>query len=375
MNSDNRLMPIRIPLLNPNEPEALLADLLAVEGEAVCESQPVALIETTKSTGEITASREGYLVGLCFEAGQVVKAGDVLAYVADSPDARDPSLPPWADEAGESTGTPGPEGLRMTRPARELALARDLDLASLPRGPLVTRRMIESLLAGGPNTREILSRPVESARQILIYGAGGHGRSLAALVSSAGVYEMAGFLDDGASSGETVLGLPVLGGAEALDSLRAGGIRLAVNGVGGIGNLDARLTVFDRLAAADFICPAVIHPTAFLEESAECSPAVQVFPLAYIGTQVTIGFGAIVNTGAIVSHDCVLGTFVNLSPGATLAGGVVVGEGALIGMRATVNLGVHVGRRAQIGNGATVKADVPEGGIVPAGAVWPFRRG
>ncbi len=375
MMSTNRLVPIRIPLLNPNEPNALLADLLVAEGEAVSESQPIALIETTKSTGEIAAPREGFLVGLCFEKGRMVKAGDVLAYVGDTPEARDPSLPPWASEdREESPAAAAPEGLRMTRPARELALERGLDLSDFPRGPLVTRRMVESTLAGASATREILSRPVGADRQILIYGAGGHGRSLAALIREAGIYEMIGFVDDGAPAGEMILNEPVLGGKDRLGDLMARGIHLAVNGVGGIGDLEARLSVFDRLAAAGFICPPVIHPTAFLEESAELAAGAQVFPLAYLGTQVKLGFGAIVNTGAIVSHDCVLGAFVNLSPGAVLAGGVVVGEGALIGMRATVNLGVRVGRRAQIGNGATVKADVPEGGIVPAGAVWPFRR-
>jgi acetyltransferase-like isoleucine patch superfamily enzyme len=32
---------------------------------------------------------------------------------------------------------------------------------------------------------------------------------------------------------------------------------------------------------------------------------------------------------------------------------------------------VKIGDRARIGNGATVKQDVPAGGIVHAGAVWP----
>ncbi|MBN2502571.1 MAG: hypothetical protein JXB38_17455 [Anaerolineales bacterium] len=54
-----------------------------------------------------------------------------------------------------------------------------------------------------------------------------------------------------------------------------------------------------------------------------------------------------------------------------LAGAVQIGSGALIGMGATVNLSTIVGSNAKIGNGATVKSDVPEGGIVRAGTVWP----
>jgi sugar O-acyltransferase (sialic acid O-acetyltransferase NeuD family) len=149
---------------------------------------------------------------------------------------------------------------------------------------------------------------------------------------------------------------------------------MAVNGVGGIGNLGARLSVYQRLSDAGFHCPTVIHPTAFLEDSVDLSDGVQVFPFAYIGTQVQVGFGCIINTGAIVSHDCHLAPYVNLSPGATLAGGVHIGEGSLVGMRATINLGVQIGKRTLIGNGATVKGDVPDSGVVPAGTIWPPRR-
>jgi len=40
-------------------------------------------------------------------------------------------------------------------------------------------------------------------------------------------------------------------------------------------------------------------------------------------------------------------------------------------MGATINLGVSIGAGARVGNSAVVKADVPENGIVRAGAIWP----
>ena len=116
------------------------------------------------------------------------------------------------------------------------------------------------------------------------------------------------------------------------------GVRLAVNAVGGIGDVAVRIKIFQRIAQAGFACPAVVHPTAFVEASAQLSPGVQVFPHAYVGSDVRVGFGSIINTGAIVSHDCILGDYTNLSPGAILAGAVQVGSGALIGMGATINL-------------------------------------
>ncbi len=206
---------------------------------------------------------------------------------------------------------------------------------------------------------------------IIVYGGGGHGKSLIELLLALGSYRLAGVIDDSLPKGEAVLGVPVLGGGEVLAELHGGGVRLAANAVGGIGDLTVRVTVFERLAQAGFTCPAVMHPIAYVEPSADLSPGVQVFPHAYVGSDVRLGYGTIVNTGAIVSHDCLLGNYVNISPGAILAGGVQVGDGVLVGMGATINLLAHIGRGARIGNGATVKSDVPEAGVVRAGSVWP----
>jgi sugar O-acyltransferase (sialic acid O-acetyltransferase NeuD family) len=362
------LIPIKIPLLNPNEPEALIAAVEVEEGHALEAGDTIALVETTKSTAEIKAETSGYLVGLRFKEGETLQAGEVLAYIGESPDAKDPNLPPWS-KAGEVEEGSVIQDLRITEPARELALSRGVDLTALPKEGLITREMIEQMIL--PKAPVSADWVPEGENRILVYGAGGHGRSLVALLRELGTYQILGFLDDGYEIGESVFGLKILGGAEELDAFAQDGVRMAVNAVGGIGDLGVRLKVFDRLREAGFFNPTVIHPTAFLEDSCELDDGVQVFPFAYVGTEVSVGFGTIINTGAIVSHNCKLGDYVNLSPGGTLAGGVVVEEGALIGMRATVNLYVHIGRRARIGNGATVKGDVPEGGIVPAGTIWP----
>lgn len=371
MSEKPNLIPIPMPLLNPNEKEALLVALEAAEGAALAEGDLIAEVESTKSTGEILAPAAGYLVGVRFSPGQSLAAGEILAYIGPSPDAKDPSLPPWAPQS-ETADEDSPQGLRITAPARELALTNGLDLAELPQGPLVTQQMVADLLAKKAAPK--LPPLPKGETRLIIFGAGGHGRSLAALVQKMGGLDLLGFVDDGVPAGAEILGLPVLGGRDSLAGLVKDGICLAINGVGGIGDLNARLSVFDLLRQAGFRFPPAIHPTAFIEDSAVLGDGIQVFPLAYVGTEVSAGFGTIINTGAIVSHDCQLGDTVNLSPGATLAGGVTVGAGTLIGMRATVNLGVQIGAYALIGNGATVKADVPDRGVVPAGTIWPPRR-
>jgi sugar O-acyltransferase (sialic acid O-acetyltransferase NeuD family) len=214
--------------------------------------------------------------------------------------------------------------------------------------------------------------PVDLPKMV-IYGGGGHGRSLIDLVRSLGTFDLVGVIDDGLPAGTKVLGLPVLGGAGHLAGLVEQGIRLAVNAVGGVGDIQSRIRVFGHILEAGFDCPTLVHPTAFVEDSARLADGVQLLPHAYVGSEAEIGFGVIVNTGALVSHDCKIEAYASLAPGAVLAGGVKVGEAAAIGMGVTVNLNLSIGARARVGNSAVVKGDVPSEAVVHAGRVWPPR--
>lgn len=365
-------------MVNANETEAVFVSIAISDGQAISEGDLLATIETTKSTMEIYAEQKGFLVGLMARVGQTMPAGQAWAYVGGSPEAKDKSLPPWKEiDESISTKPTKLDHIRITDPALRLLQQYDLDMESITYDGLITTSIVETFVKNHDLQKEkIIWKQVpsdESNRNLLIYGAGGHGRSLAEMILLLNADELAGFVDDGYKEGEQVLGIPILGRREDLKEIFGRGITLAVNGVGGIGNPVIRLEVFSLLNEIGFYCPRVIHPTAFLEQTAQLSDGVQIFPFAYVGSQAKIGFGSIINTGAIVSHDCILGEMSNLSPGATLAGNVQIGDGALIGMRATINLGVNIGRNARIGNGATIKADVPENGVVPAGAIWPLR--
>lgn len=357
------------PLLNSNEPEALLAAVHVSEGQRVTEGDLLFTLETTKSTAEVAAESPGFVAGLHAARGQIVSAGDMFCFLADTADWS----PPPAEAAAPDLISPAPASLRITQPALALAQRTGLDLSKLPTGPLVTEKMVKEIIGNLVVVENIVSNnnQISGPPAILIYGGGGHGKALIDLLRTLGSYRLVGVVDDGLPCGTLVMGLPVLGGREALAVQYAQGVRLAVNAVGGIGSLAVRSKVFQALAQAGFDCPPVVHPTAWVEPSASLAAGVQVFPHAYVGSEVRVGFGTIINTGAIVSHECVLGECVNISPGAMLAGRVQVGRGALIGMGVTVNLQVQVGAGARLGNGATVKTDVPPNGIVRAGTVHP----
>ena len=359
---------ILVPLLNPNEPEVQVATLYVVEGQNVREGDLLCTLESTKSAAEVAAARTGFVVGLEFSENDLLRAGDRLCWLVDDSAWTPPAVEKISEDADEGSM---PDGLRITEPARRLMRDKDVDLEILPRDKLITETVIRGILAlEGGSAMELPEVDLEEG-DIIVYGGGGHGKSVIDLIRALGKYTVVGVIDDGLKKGDEVMGVPVLGGGEHLPRLAKDGVRLAVNAVGGIGDITTRIQVFQRLLDAGFGFPTIIHPTAFVEPTAKLEQGVQVFPHAYIGSETEVGFGAIINTAAVVSHDCRLEAYVNVAPGALLAGAVTLEEGVLIGMGVTLNLDLTIGSRARIGNSAVVKEDVPPGKMVRAGDIWP----
>lgn len=362
---------IHIPLLNANESEALLTGLYITNGQRVDRGDVLCTLETTKATEEFIADSSGFVAGLEMQVGQVVLSGSRLCFLSDNPDWQPETTPPAAEISGDEVNTPA--GLRITQPALALARQHQLDLSQLGGEFLVTEAQVRQIIEQSFPQEVGQTDGVEfDPDAIIVYGGGGHGKSLIELIRAQNRYQIRGVVDDGIPAGSMILGVPVLGGSQILPGLYRNGVHQAVNAVGGIGNLALRIAIFQRLQAYGFICPVVVHPTAFIEASATISDGVQVFPFSYIGSESKIGYGTIINTGAIVSHDCTIGEYSNLSPGAILAGEVQISSNVLIGMGVTVNLRVKIGSGARIGNGATIKSDVPDKGFVHAGTIWPI---
>jgi sugar O-acyltransferase (sialic acid O-acetyltransferase NeuD family) len=357
---------VSVPLLNPNEPEACVVSVAVHDGQRVSRGQVLCTLETTKSTAEVEAGHDGFIVGWAASSGAVLRAGARLCWIAPDPAWRPPAV-----EAAAPPPAGMPSGVRITEPALSLARSLSLDLASLPTDRLITEADVRRLAPASDEIVARLPRGPFGERAIVIYGAGGHGKAVLELIRAEGTFEPLGFVDDGLPPGGVVMGAPVLGGENILAVLRERGLVQAANAVGGIGDIGSRVAVFERLSRSGLHCPRLVHPTAVIEPSARLAAGVQVFPHAYVGSESEVGFGAIVNTSAVVSHDCRIGACANVSPGALLAGGVELGERVLVGMGATLNLLVHVGAGARIGNSAVVKQDVPAGGVVRAGAIWP----
>ncbi len=183
-------VPVTIPLLNPNEPEARLISLAVSAGDRVSAGDTLCTLETTKSAAEVAAEADGYVVGLRLKVGDLARAGEVLCYLADTPRAEAPEAHAEGESAG-AVSAPGelPPGLRITQPARALAEELGIDLRELPCGPLLTEiavRKFYSERSASPEPEAATMPATFDPGALVVYGGGGHGKSLIDLVRALG---------------------------------------------------------------------------------------------------------------------------------------------------------------------------------------------
>jgi UDP-perosamine 4-acetyltransferase len=192
---------------------------------------------------------------------------------------------------------------------------------------------------------------------ILIIGAGGHGKVVLDILRAAGNHRPIGFLDaDPAVSGSNVLGLEVLGKVNLLPKLKS----KARGAIVAIGDNRARASYAQILRQQGFELVSAIHPRAIVSQTAKLGASVVVAAGAVVGTDAQLDDYVIVNTSAIVDHECRVGPAAHICPGAALAGRVTIGEAAFVGLGSRIIQCLSVGRHAIVGAGAVVIEDVPE---------------
>lgn len=196
--------------------------------------------------------------------------------------------------------------------------------------------------------------------RLLIFGAGDHGRALAALAQALG-HEVVGFTDAAPARGG---GAPLLGDDEAgVAAFRARRCDAAIVGVGNTAR-DARRRLHARLEAAGVPLATLVHPRACVDGSAAVGDGSAVFAGAVVGPAARVGRNCVLYSAAVVEHDCVLEDHAYLGPGVVLAGRVIVRAGAFLGAGAVVLPGMEIGAEATVAAGAVVTEPVTGGDTV-----------
>lgn len=199
-------------------------------------------------------------------------------------------------------------------------------------------------------------------KNLIILGAGGHGKVVADIARKNGYINIA-FLDDNREIKEC-LGYPVIGDNTDFYSFKENS-----NFFIAIGNSIVRESYFKQLESSGCNIIKLLHPNAQIGANVEIGCGSVVMAGAVINPSTIIGKGCIINTCSSIDHDCIIGNYSHVSVGAHLAGTITVGNSTWIGIGAVVTNNIHIASGCIIGAGSVVIDNILEKGTyvgVPA---------
>lgn len=187
---------------------------------------------------------------------------------------------------------------------------------------------------------------------LIIIGAGGHGKVAADIAYKMNKWSKLMFLDDNLV-GQNILGVNVVGKiADFSLFLETHDFFVA------IGTNSTRAKITYTLEEHNASIATLIHPSAVIGNDVEIANGSIVIANAVINACSRIGKGCIINTGSTVDHDSNIENFVHISPGAHLGGNVNIGKQTWIGIGACIIQGVNILNNVIIGAGSVVINDI-----------------
>lgn len=197
--------------------------------------------------------------------------------------------------------------------------------------------------------------------KIIILGGGGHAKAVITVIKKTGRFEILGYLDI-TNRGE-ILGIKFLGDDERLSDIKREHPQCAAAlGVGHVSISSKRCELKSKLEDLKFDLPAIISPTAIINEDVKIGKGSVVHDGVIVNSGAVIGECSIINNNSTIDHDCQIADFVHIAPGATLSGGVEVGARSIVGAGASVIQNTIIGDDCLIGAGAVVTDKCEEPG-------------
>lgn len=159
--------------------------------------------------------------------------------------------------------------------------------------------------------------------RLLLYGSREFAATVAELVRHCG-HEVIGMVDD-RNEGGGILG--DLNGVCASHPPSDYGIVMAI----GYKNIPARWAAWKRARAAGYRSPPLIHPRAYVADTARIADGTMVMAGAIVDVRAELAELAVLWPGACINHDSRIGRNTFVSPNATVCGFAQIGAHSFIG--------------------------------------------
>jgi UDP-N-acetylbacillosamine N-acetyltransferase len=191
-------------------------------------------------------------------------------------------------------------------------------------------------------------------KDLLILGAGGHGRVVADTAQQIEQWNSIKFLDDAYPELMCVNDYAVIGEIKDLERFLHDDVVVFI----AVGENVKRLELINQCLKLGADITTLVHPQAIVSDLARVAKGTLILAAAVVNANALIDQGCIINTGAVVEHDCILAKGVHIAPNATLTGGVKVGEISFVGAASVIVQNTFIANNVFIGAGSVVIKDV-----------------
>lgn len=197
---------------------------------------------------------------------------------------------------------------------------------------------------------------------IILIGGGGHCISCIDVIESTGKYEIVGILDVPDKVGSSILGYPVIGTDDEIETYTSKGFEFVIT-VGQIQSSELRRKIYNKVKEAGGRLPVIVSSTAHISKHAIVEEGTVVMHFALINAGAIVGRCAIINSKALLEHESVTGDFCHISTSAILNGQVKTENSCFIGSNTVVGNNLEICDNVVIAAGSQVLKSIKLPGI------------
>ena len=198
-------------------------------------------------------------------------------------------------------------------------------------------------------------KAVNNQNNLIIIGAGGHGKVAADCARAMGQFDTIRFLDAEYPNFCEVADWDIIGSPDQFENFSDERTCYFI----AIGHNSTRAKWQAKVIESGARICTLIHPSACIAPQVIIGRGTLVLAKVVVNVATSIGEGCIINTAATVDHDCSLGEFSHLAPGVSLAGAVKLGVEVFIGIGSNIIQCLSIGDKSTIGAGSTVLENIP----------------
>ena len=201
--------------------------------------------------------------------------------------------------------------------------------------------------------------PLWQVKNILIFGASGHGSVILDIVESEGRYQPVGFIDSYKQKGTLKNGYEILGTEFDLPyliekwNIYGGIVALGDNW------LRAQLVKRVEKIAPGFRFVSAVHPTAYIGRDVRIAEGTAIMPRTVVNANSRVGKHCILNTGSVLEHDGRMENYSSLAPRVCTGGKVSLGYCSAISMGVNIIENIAIGAHSVVGAASLVLHDLP----------------